>query len=177
MKRPCDLPPPWSSGGVTGRRGDRMAEAAPDATPLVRAPVFSLGYEGRDVEEVLHTIQRHGIRRVIDVRENPRSRKVGFSAEALGTTLDRIGVEYVRLPELGCSGAARRSRWGGGSREAFLEEYRRRLPGRPDSMTRLVGQLGPGPSLLLCLERDPSNCHRSVLEEGLLEWGIRVTDL
>lgn len=154
-----------------------MTERGSDSAPLSHALVFSLGYEGRDLQEVLDTIQRQGIRRVIDVRENPRSRKAGFSAAALGTALDRLGVEYVRMPELGCSGAARHAQWKGGSREAFRDDYRRRLSDRPGWLSRLVGQIGSGPSLLLCLERDPGNCHRSVLEEGLLGHGIRVTDL
>ncbi len=151
--------------------------ASPEPTAPSGAKVFSLGYQGRDLEEVLRTTRTHGIRQVIDIRENAASRKPGFSSRELEASLDRIGVAYVHLPELGCSGASRHSYWKGGSPEEFREDYRRLLSGRPGWLSRLLVRIGSAPTLLLCLEREAEKCHRVVLEEELLKRGIRVTDL
>lgn len=139
--------------------------------------VFTLGYQGRDLEEVLRTVQRYDIEQVLDVRENGSSKKPGFAAGELKEALAKVGVAYAHLPELGCRSGSRHALWRGEAKEPFLEEYRRRLAERPEAFTDLIHRVRSARSLLFCLERDPSRCHRAVLVERLHAEGVLTQDL
>jgi uncharacterized protein (DUF488 family) len=148
-----------------------------DVTSPAGNRVFTLGYQGRDLEEVLQTVQRQGVEQVIDVRENASSKKPGFAGADLREALARIGVVYVHLPELGCRSGSRHALWRGASRESFFDDYRHRLAERPHALEDLVVRIRSARTLLLCLERDPSRCHRAVLVERLHAEGILTQDL
>jgi uncharacterized protein (DUF488 family) len=148
-----------------------------DVRPAAGSRVFTLGYQGRDLKEVLEIVQRHGIEQVIDVRENTSSKKLGFAAAELKEALVRIRVAYSHLPELGCSRVSRHTFWRDGSKDSFLDDYRHRLAERPQAFADLVRRTQLARTLLLCLERDPSRCHRAILVERLQTEGIFAQDL
>lgn len=139
--------------------------------------MFTLGYQGRDLGEVFQALQRHDIEQLLDVRENASSKKPGFSAAELKEALAKVGIAYAHLPELGCRSGSRHALWRGEAKESFLEEYRRRLAERPEAFTDLIQRVRSARTLLLCLERDPSRCHRAVLAERLRAEGVFVRDL
>lgn len=139
--------------------------------------VFTLGYQGRSLPEVLDIVRTEGIEEVLDVRENASSRKQGFDATSLKGELSKIGVRYAHLPELGCEHASRHALWRGGPREPFLVAYRQRLEDHPRAFADLVARIMGSRSLLLCMERDASRCHRAVLGERLRKGGFTVEDL
>lgn len=64
--------------------------------------IFTIGYEGLDIDAFLSLLAKHDINTVVDVRELPLSRKPGFSKKALGTALNLSGREYVHMVQLGC---------------------------------------------------------------------------
>ena len=157
-----------------------MAERSPDSArrpPKTGPHVFTLGYQGRDLHEVLEVVRHHAIAQVLDVRENAASRKPGFAEADLAAALAGIGVSYVHLADLGCAPASRHALWRGEEGATFFEEYRRRLSKRPQAFADLLRQVRAAPCLLLCLERDPSRCHRAVLAERLREVGVLVDHL
>lgn len=139
--------------------------------------VFAFGYQGREAHQLVRALREHGVEQLLDVRENPGSRKTGFSAAELRDALPRIGVRYVPLPELGCRREARHAIRRGYAAEPFLAEYRRRLAAHPEALADLVRRVRSAPSLLLCLERDPSRCHRSVLIDELRAAGLRAVEV
>ncbi len=139
--------------------------------------VFALGYQGRDLEEVLGILRLHRIEQVLDVRKNAFSRKPGFSSTELRQALGRIGIAYVPLPQLGCRSEERRALWRGGEIERFLAEYAKLVAERPSVVADLLRRVGSARSLLLCLERDPSRCHRAVLVRMLREARFAVEEL
>ena len=57
--------------------------------------LFTVGYEGREPDELIALLQANGVDRVIDIRELPLSRRRGFSKTPLGTALRAVGIEYV----------------------------------------------------------------------------------
>jgi uncharacterized protein (DUF488 family) len=138
---------------------------------------LTLGYQGRDLKEVLGAVQSHGVQQVLDVRQNASSRKPGFSSDELRGRLSDLGVGYVHLPELGCGLAARHALWEGGATEPFRQDYLRALGERPGVFDGLLRRVRSARSLVLCLERDPRRCHRGVLAEMLRSRGIRVVEL
>ena len=145
--------------------------------PSVQLQVFTLGYEGRELADVLGAVRAHGIEEVLDVRENASSRKKGFDAASLMERLSAMGVRYVHSAELGCERASRHDLWNGGSPDAFFDAYRRRLAEHPKAVEELVRWARASRCLLLCLEREVSRCHRRVLGEVLREHGFLVRDL
>ena len=64
--------------------------------------IYTIGYEGLDLDGFLALLRKHGVETVVDIRELPLSRKPGFSKTVLGDTLNVSGKEYVHIPELGC---------------------------------------------------------------------------
>lgn len=149
----------------------------PGAESGTRATVFALGYQGRDLEEILQMVRSYGIEQVLDVREKSLSKKPGFAGLELREALARMAVAYVHLPELGCRSEARHALWRRGEKEPFFEQYRHRLAERPQALAELFRRARSSRSLLLCLERDPSRCHRAVLAERLHGEGFLVQEL
>jgi len=159
------------------KSGDHFENASDGSTASVGVSAFTLGYQGRPLQEFLEIIQRNHVTRVIDVRQNPRSRKPGFSSEPLKMALAHIGVAYMHLPELGCERESRQALWRGAPTEGFLKDYRRKLADHSGALAELIHWAGKSRSLLLCLERDPARCHRAVLGEQLRLNGFLVQDL
>lgn len=133
------------------------------------------GYEGRTWESIASALGAQGIRCVVDVRARPFSRRPGFSAGQLARGLAVLGVEYVSIPELGCTPDHRRElRKGGGAHGAA---YRERLAQNVAALQQLVALARSRRVLTLCMERRPQQCHRAVLAERLAADGFHVVEL
>ncbi len=64
---------------------------APKSTAKQRFAAYTAGYEGESIEAFLQKLLKAGIDRIVDVRNNPVSRKYGFSKgtlDSLCTNLD-----------------------------------------------------------------------------------------
>ena len=57
--------------------------------------LFTIGYQGRALEELVAMLHAHRIDRVIDIRELPLSRRRGFSKTPLGDALRAAGIDYI----------------------------------------------------------------------------------
>ena len=66
--------------------------------PVMR--IFTIGYEGATVGEFLAALQEAGVKRLIDVRALPLSRRLGFSKSPLRAALKEAGIDYVHLKAL-----------------------------------------------------------------------------
>ena len=63
--------------------------------------LFTIGYEGLSFEKYINQLICHDVRLLCDVRNNPLSRKFGFSKGMLSHLLPKLGIEYIHIPELG----------------------------------------------------------------------------
>ena len=134
---------------------------------------YSMGYERRDMPDFIALLRAQGIKRVADVRNYPYSRKPGFSRPALEAELRKEGMEYRSFTELGAPKELREYAERAGM-ERFLEGYRKHLGSRKREFAQLVEYLGDDGGVILCLERDSRQCHRSVIEEALREEGYEI---
>jgi uncharacterized protein (DUF488 family) len=126
--------------------------------------IFTIGYEGTTVGEFLSALQSAGVERVIDVRAVPNSRRPGFSKTPLRNALAEAGIDYVHLRALGTPADGRAAARAG--RHADLERIyagQLELPEAIAQSAQMVGLADEKPSALLCYERDPAVCHRSLL--------------
>lgn len=118
--------------------------------------------------EFLAALQNAGVERVIDVRAVANSRRPGFSKTPLRNALAETGIDYVHLRALGTPAAGREAARAG--RKADLERiYAGQLETPPAIAegAKMLDLAAEKPSALLCYERDPACCHRTLLWQAL----------
>jgi uncharacterized protein (DUF488 family) len=126
--------------------------------------IFTIGYEGTTVPEFLAALRRAGVERVIDVRALPLSRRPGFSKSPLRAALEEAGIEYVHLKALGTPSDGRAAARAG--RHSDLERIyagQLELPEAIAQSAQMLELARERPSALLCMEREPEHCHRTLL--------------
>jgi uncharacterized protein (DUF488 family) len=126
--------------------------------------IFTIGYEATTVCEFLAALKDAGVERVIDVRALPNSRRPGFSKTPLQSALAEAGIDYVHLRALGTPASGREAARKG--RQAELERIyasQLKLPEAMAAGARMIALAEEKPSALLCYEREPGGCHRSLL--------------
>lgn len=143
--------------------------------PRVTPKLFTVGYEGRSLDELITELVNAGIDRLIDVRELPLSRRRGFSKTALSDALGEAGIEYVHVKALG-NPKPNRERYWAGDVEGGAAVYRKHLNnGSRSALIELSDSLSDDPACLLCFERDHTECHRDVIVEALEELRPQLT--
>jgi uncharacterized protein (DUF488 family) len=142
--------------------------------------VWTIGYERLLPAELVAELQAAGVRRLIDVRHRPQSRRAGMSKTRLGELLGDHGIAYEHRRDLGTPADLRFLFHAGRTAEAAAA-YRTHVEQHaPDALSDLAGELHRGPATaLLCLEADPAGCHRRVITDALRERipDLRVVDL
>ena len=126
--------------------------------------IFTIGYEATTMAEFLAALKEAGVQRVIDVRALPVSRRPGFSKSPLRAALAEVGIDYVHLKALGTP-ADGRSAARAGRHEDLERIYAAQLD-LPEAIVAAeqMRELAlEKPSALLCFEREPAQCHRSLL--------------
>ncbi|GAO38772.1 hypothetical protein SCH01S_19_00760 [Sphingomonas changbaiensis NBRC 104936] len=126
--------------------------------------VFTIGYEGATVDEVLAALARAGVAQVADVRAIAASRRPGFSKTSLAASLAEAGIGYRHLRALGTPKPGRDAAKKGD--RATLERVyagQLELPEAQAETAALEGMIADKPTALLCFERDPAMCHRTLL--------------
>lgn len=126
--------------------------------------LFTIGYEGATQPELIAALERAGVKRLIDVRQLPLSRRPGFSKTPLKNALADHGIDYVHLKALGTPPEGREAARKG-RHDAMAVIYRATLaePGAIVAAEQLRELASEAPSALLCFEREPTHCHRQVL--------------
>jgi uncharacterized protein (DUF488 family) len=139
--------------------------------------IFTIGYEGATQAEFLAALKEARVERVIDVRAVPNSRRPGFSKNLLRNALAEENIDYVHLRALGTPADGRAA-----ARANRHEDLKRIYAGQlelPEAIAegaQMIELAKEKPSALLCYERDPSGCHRTLL----LRWVVpdaEVVDL
>jgi uncharacterized protein (DUF488 family) len=139
--------------------------------------IFTIGYEGTTVPEFIAALQAAAVERVIDVRALPLSRRPGFSKTPLRTALQEVGIDYVHLKALGTPSDGRAAARAG--RHSDLERIYAGQLELPEAMAQSAQMLdlaAEKPSALLCMEREPAHCHRTLLLRTIAP-DVEVVDL
>jgi len=126
--------------------------------------IFTIGYEATTMGEFIAALTEARVARVIDVRALPLSRRPGFSKTPLKGALAEAGIDYVHLRALGTPAAGREAARKG--RHAELERIyagQLELPEAIAQGAQMIALAKERASALLCYERDPAGCHRSLL--------------
>lgn len=127
--------------------------------------VFTIGYEGASLPDFIATLDLAGIDVLLDVREIPISRRRGFSKSSLAEALGAAGVAYRHERRLGSPGTLRHRLHADGNYATFFRDFRRYLKTQDALLIELAENLS-GNVALMCYERAPETCHRSVVAEA-----------
>jgi len=132
--------------------------------------IFTIGYEGTNIERFVATLETAGIRQLADVRAVAVSRKKGFSKTALAARLAMAGIRYAQFRALGDPKPGRDAARTGRHQE-FLKIYTNhlKLQKPQDELKNLADYVADEPTCLLCYERDPATCHRLIVAERIGE--------
>ncbi|MGD1237279.1 DUF488 family protein [Mycobacterium seoulense] len=132
-----------------------------------QAAVMTVGYQGREVDQLVEDLSVAGVEIVVDVRLTPLSRKPGLSKTKLAEALRWAGIGYVHLPQLG---NPRDNRAAYRNAEAHAVRRFRGLlesPDARDAVDHLRELASRNVIALLCFERDPEQCHRALIIEAM----------
>lgn len=132
--------------------------------------LFTIGYEGADVGPFIDTLAEAGVSHVIDIRDVPASRKRGFSKNTLSAALSESGIGYTHLKPLGDPKPGREAMRSGNYR-VFLEIYNEHVaqPAAQACLREAVAIAVEQPAVLLCYERDPKHCHRTLVADMITD--------
>ena len=132
--------------------------------------LFTIGYEGSAAEDFWETLRFSGVKTLIDVRDVPVSRKSGFSKKALAADAVGHGIFYAHLPGLGDPKEGRDAARSG-QHLRFLKIFLAHMntPEARTDLTRAIELSLASPSCLLCYERKPDQCHRSIVAAHMIE--------
>ena len=157
------------------------------------AEVATIGVYGFDGATFLDALRRSGVRLLLDVRQRRGVRGPQYAwanSKRLQAALAEAGIEYEHHPELAPTTELRQLQYredekagvGKRSRERlapeYSERYTREILDRVDLEALAADLPADGASALLCVERDPEACHRSLIAERLeAEHGVRIVHL
>ena len=135
--------------------------------------LFTIGYEGRSIDEFLNLLIKNNIQTLFDVRKNPVSRKYGFSKSQLQSLLGKLYIEYIHLPELGIHSKLRKGLKDTRSYQTLFKKYKKEiLPYQEEALLKIRYQIKRKNRVAItCFEREPEMCHRSCIVSQLKESG------
>lgn len=152
----------------------------------------TIGVYGFDGPGFVRALQEAGVGIVLDVRQRRgvRGREYAWAnSKRLQAALAEAGIGYSHLPELAPTTEMRQlqyeedARRGEGKRSrselapAYIERYTEEVLDRVD-LDPIVKFVGNNRAALLCVERDPEACHRSLIAARLeRDYGTTVTHL
>ena len=132
--------------------------------------LYTIGYEGRNINEFVGRLKEFGVTRLIDVREIPLSRKKGFSKSALGQRLNEENIEYVHYKALGSPSEIRHKLKEDWDYHSFFEAFSSYLAGKMDVIEDVYQHLSNGINCLMCFEYNHEECHRSCVAKKIKEY-------
>ncbi len=131
---------------------------------------YTIGYGGRNSEDLVNLLKKKNIRTVVDVRLRPDRATMGLFKKTkepdggIQGLLARNGISYISLPELG---------------DIFMEyedwqiRYRLLLEKAGELLIERLLPV-PTPFCLMCAEKRAIECHRSLIADYLVSRGHEV---
>jgi uncharacterized protein (DUF488 family) len=142
--------------------------------------IWTVGHGTRPIDVFIALLQRAGIRRLIDVRVAPGSRRnPQFGQEALAEALANTGIFYTWEKELGGFRKPRPDSPHTALRNATFQGYADHMdtPEFHEALARLVETSAETPTVIMCAESVWWRCHRRMIADALVAEGYSVIHL
>jgi uncharacterized protein (DUF488 family) len=130
-------------------------------------PLFTIGYEGRSLDDFIAGLRDAGVTVLADVRDAPISRKPGFSKNALANALQEQGIEYRHIRALGCPKPIRNAYREDHDWTRYTRAFMQHLDRQEAAVTELAALARAQPTALLCYETDFNRCHRTYVARAV----------
>lgn len=149
----------------------RPSSCSSDLATMKKKPasVSTIGYEQSTPAKFAARLAEAKIDMVIDVRAVPSSRKPGFSKNQLAAALAAIGVEYKHVVKLGAPREIRDALRDGGTWKSYESGYNAHLAHCEEEVQVLLDLAAERTICLLCFEREPEVCHRSLIARTMAD--------
>lgn len=130
--------------------------------------IYTSGYEQSIVGDFIAAMKINGIKKIIDVRQLPISRKKGFSKNILRGLLEAQGIQYTHLKALGTPKEGRLAAKHG-EHKRFIGIFARQMetPEAKADLEAAIDLVQKDVCCLLCYERMPQDCHRTVVVNAI----------
>jgi uncharacterized protein (DUF488 family) len=123
--------------------------------------LFTIGHSNHELSELVRLLRMHQITAVADVRSSPFSARLQqFNKPVLKAALEQAGIAYVFLGnELGARRSEQDCYVNGQARYDLIEK----TPAFHEGISRVLKGIEKYRMTLLCAEKDPITCHRTIL--------------
>jgi uncharacterized protein (DUF488 family) len=130
--------------------------------------LFTIGYEGRDIDSFLNILIQNQIDLLIDVRKNPFSMNFSFTRSKLENYLGKVDIRYTHIPELGIDSGSRKNLVTRRDYQMLFKRYEATtLKEHSEEVKRIIGLGEDRRAALLCFEADVNLCHRGVIARDI----------
>ncbi len=118
--------------------------------------IYTIGTSTRSLDEFLSLLDKHGIKKIIDVRRFPTSKFEHFKKE----NMEKLRIGYIHIPELG------------GYRGDYKEYME--TPEFQRGLKELLKLIQKEKCAIFCAELLYFRCHRRFISDALTKKGIKV---
>ena len=122
--------------------------------------IYSIGHSNRSKEEFIELLKRYSIEAIVDVRRFPTSKFIEYKKENLVKILNKEGIEYIHLKNLG-------GFRGGYEKWMFSNEWRNDY----EKLKEIAKRKNVA---IMCAEKFPFRCHRRHIAKMLVKEGWEI---
>jgi hypothetical protein len=148
---------------------DDIAAITSACKKTLKPCLFTIGYEGSSFEGYLNRLIKNSVTTLVDVRRNPLSRKYGFSKKTLSDTVEKLGIKYIHIPQLGISSDQRQDLNSQADYERLFASYEKNeLKKNSAALDQLFGIVEDRKRVAItCFEAHVCMCHRGRVAKAL----------
>lgn len=142
--------------------------------------IFTIGHSTRTIEEFIELLKLHSITQLVDIRTIPKSRhNPQFNKEEIDRSLNKAGIKYVYLKELGGLRPAVKESTNGAWRNKSFRNYADYMQTTDftNGLLKLIKISKHETTAIMCAEAVPWRCHRSLVSDALLVRGDTVCEI
>lgn len=138
--------------------------------------LYTLGYEGLNLESYITKLILKDIKVLCDVRKNAFSQKFGFSKKTLQIACEGVGIKYIHIPQLGIDSDKRQDLNTQSDYNRLFDEYEQTTLMQNDEYLDIILEhiRIDKRVVLMCFEKDPLTCHRSRIAKSILNKEIKL---
>lgn len=133
--------------------------------------LYTLGYESLSLETYINKLIINDVKLLCDVRKNAYSQKWGFSKLQLKDACDKVGIQYINIPQLGIESEDRQELTSLSAYKRLFSIYEKTT--LKDNWLYLLQVsellLKYDRIALTCFEKDVQMCHRGVVANNLMK--------
>lgn len=125
--------------------------------------VYTIGYEGLSIDSFVQYLIGNNITTLVDVRKIAFSMRREYCKTNLQNALHEAGITYIRMPEVGIPSKNRKELLPLGKKDELFTWYKESiLPQCASYASSIADFVSKGNIALMCYEKDPNDCHRSL---------------